>query len=142
MYSYDTLKYLFFIVERISRTQKIRNIETVKHLGLEGLQDILTYADILHCDNHDATAHSFIVDYNIPAGDFDITATKASFQPIETEIGRVYARVFEDVYPNGGPQEVINLYASPIAEIVDDYATKAFCESTACLACAFERGHF
>lgn len=142
MHDFNTMHYLCYLVEHISRRQGIHNIDTVRCLGERNIEIILLCADALHCECIDSVADGYIKDCEIPTGDFDITDTKGEPQPYELDIAAMYADVFLKLYPYGGAKEMEEFYSNPACEMIDYYPSGAYWNSTACIVFAFQDKHF
>lgn len=142
MYDFNTIKYVCFIVEHIARTRKLHNREVAEAIGTAELDRTFEFADVLHCENKDTVADRLVEQCNIPYGDFDVRDIKdpTTYIPTTVQMGKVHARLFQDVFPEGGGAELIQMYNNPICSMLDTYDIGAYYEPRAGIAEAFRGG--
>lgn len=91
---------LFFVcslIEFIGRRQKLSRREVVSSLGREAVKRIYEYADILHCEPISKVADEYIEQCKLSTGDFDNVGACKYDVPSYWDIGKVYARLIQDV---------------------------------------------
>lgn len=106
---------LFFtcsLIEKIGRMQKLKRADVVLALGEETIRRIYRYADVLHCEPLEKVADDFITLCKIPTGEFDNVATCKYNVPDEWTIGKVYARLIEDVQCGDLVTTLLSVYTS------------------------------
>ena len=106
---------LFFtcsLIEKIGRMQKMKRSEVVKALGEETLRRIMRYADVLHCEPLEKVADDFITLRSVPTGSFDNVASCRYTVPDCWTIGKVYARLIEDVQGDDTVATLMVVYGS------------------------------
>lgn len=144
--AYD-LYFLCYMVERIARQLKQPNKYVVNTMGKRALQEKLSLAGVLHCENPDAVAHDWVEAYGLEAGQYDVSKVDSRFTdhiPTAIQMGKVYSRLVlgtlqeKEDYADG----VIRVYNHPIAEIIDDYNSSAYYEPSYVLTRSYWAGNF
>ena len=91
---------LFFtcaLVEQLGRDLKLKRRDVVKALGVNGVQMILGHADVFHCEPIEKVSDDMQQHFGLPHGQFDNVAAARYAVPDVWTIGKVYARLIEDV---------------------------------------------
>lgn len=129
---FNDLYFVCYMIERVARRLKQRNKYVVAQLGEEGLYHQLSLAQANHCLNPEQVEYEWIDGYDMKKGDFDITIVDPSLTdkvPSPTQMGKVYARLIESVNFTGDLRlTIVNVYNSPICEVIDNYNTSAYFE--------------
>lgn len=130
--SFNDLYFVCYMIERVARRLKQRNKYVVSRLGQEGLYRQLSLAQANHCLNPEQVEHEWIEEYNMQNGDFDITKIDPLLTdkvPSSTQMGKVYARLIDSVnFTDDLRVSIVNVYNSPICEVIDNYNTSAYYE--------------
>jgi len=141
---------LFFVcsmIERVARQLHQRNKYVVNTIGRDNLYHLLSVANVLHSENPLKVADDWITDYNLKAGDFDITDIDRDLAqriPTALEMGSVYKRLILDTmtskenYVDG----IIRVYNNDLCKVIDNYNCSAFYEPSYVIARAYESGGF
>lgn len=141
---------LFFVcsmIERVARQLHQRNKYVVNTIGSDNLYHLLSVANVLHSENPLKVADDWIKDYNLKAGDFDITDIDKDLAeriPTALEMGSVYKRLILDTmtskenYVDG----IIRVYNNDLCKVIDNYNCSAFYEPSYVIARAYEAGGF
>jgi len=141
---------LFFVcsmIERVARQLHQRNKYVVNTIGRDNLYHLLSVANVLHSENPLKVANDWIKDYNLKAGDFDITNIDRDLAeriPTALEMGSVYKRLILDTmtskenYVDG----IIRVYNNDLCKVIDNYNCSAFYEPSYVIARAYESGGF
>lgn len=141
---------LFFVcsmIERVARQLHQRNKYVVNTIGSDNLYHLLSVANVLHSENPLKVADDWIKDYNLKAGDFDITDIDRDLAeriPTALEMGSVYKRLILDTmtskenYVDG----IIRVYNNDLCKVIDNYNCSAFYEPSYVIARAYEAGGF
>ncbi|WP_031556620.1 hypothetical protein [Lachnospira multipara] len=141
---------LFFVcsmIERVARQLHQRNKYVVNTIGRDNLYHLLSVANVLHSENPLKVADDWIKDYNLKAGDFDITDIDRDLAeriPTALEMGSVYKRLILDTmtskenYVDG----IIRVYNNDLCKVIDNYNCSAFYEPSYVIARAYESGGF
>lgn len=145
--SENDLYFMCAMVERIARKRKLRNRNVVNHIGEMGLRVKLSLADVLHCENPDQVIDDFVEEFEIPTGDFDISAVNTDITPkIPTalQMGKVYKRLILATLNDGEDyaQAMIRVYNDPICDVIDDYSCAAYYEPSYVITRAYYAGGF
>lgn len=135
------------MIERVARQLHQRNKYVVNTIGRDNLYHLLSVANVLHSENPLKVADDWIKDYNLKAGDFDITDIDRDLAeriPTALEMGSVYKRLILDTmtskenYVDG----IIRVYNNDLCKVIDNYNCSAFYEPSYVIARAYESGGF
>lgn len=141
---------LFFVcsmIERVARQLHQRNKYVVNTIGRDNLYHLLSVANVLHSENPLKVADDWIKDYNLKAGNFDITDIDRDLAeriPTALEMGSVYKRLILDTmtskenYVDG----IIRVYNNDLCKVIDNYNCSAFYEPSYVIARAYESSGF
>lgn len=145
--SENDLYYVCSLIERAARKQHLRNRNVVNFLGYEGLCKKLSLASVLHCESPEQPMEELIAEYELPIGDFDVTAVDPEITPkIPTplQMGKVYKRLILNTIEEGEDyaQAMIRVYNDPICDIIDDYSCAAYYEPSYVMTRAYYAGGF
>ena len=143
----DDVYFVCYMIERVARQIKQRNRYVVNTIGAEGLYHLLSCAKAQHCENPEKIAHDWTQDYNLQAGDFNITDVDpelARIIPSELDMGAVYMRIVLNTMlaDENYADAIIRTYNNPVCEVVDNYNASAFYEPSYVQARAFQEGGF
>lgn len=120
---------LFFtcsLIEYIGRQQKRKRGDIVKILGMEMIDRIYRYADVLHCEPIAKTADEYIHMCGITAGEYDNVAKCRYEVPDYWAIGQVYARLIQDVRKGNVMETLLEVYDSWISDSISNYNSDFF----------------
>ena len=123
---------LFFtcsLIEFMGRQRKLRRADVVSGLGDEAINRIYNYADVFHCEPIAKVADETIARSGMGIGDFDNVATCRYAVPSYWDIGKVYARLIEDVLPEDATEPIGTLnevYGSWISDSISNYNSDFF----------------
>ena len=120
---------LFFtcsLIELIGRTVKQKRKDVVNLMGEEILGHIYHHADTLHCEPIAKIANYYIDFCHIPTGDFDNVASCKYTIPSYWDIGKVYARLIEDIQKDDAIVALIQVYNSPVSDAISYYNSDFF----------------
>ena len=143
----NDLYFVCYMVERIARKLKQPNRYVANTMGKRALQEKLSLANVLHCENPDSVAHDWIEIYGLLSGEYDVSKVDARYAdhiPTATQMGKVYSRLVistlqeDEDYADG----MIRVYNHPIAEIIDDYNSSAYYEPSYVLTRSYWNGSF
>lgn len=116
----NDLYFVCYMIERVARHIKQKNKYVVNTIGRDGLYHLLSCANVLHCENPLKVEEDWIKDYNLKAGDYDVTAVDqelASIIPSPLDMGAVYQRLIRDTI--GSKEDYVD-------GIMKHYAKKGF----------------
>lgn len=126
---------LFFtcsLLELMGRITKQKPRDIVTLTGEKNLRHIYQHADTLHCEPIAKTADFYIDFCNIPVGNFDNVASCKYAVPTYWDIGKVYARLIEDIAEMSltPGQDVISLlsqvYNSSVSDSISNFNSDFF----------------
>ena len=118
------------LIELIGRNTLRKRSDVVSLLGKKNIAHIYAHADTLHCEPIAKTADTFIELCKITKGDFDNVAACKYAVPEYWAIGKVYARLIEDVHDGDDVAEtLLNVYKSPISDMISNYNSDLFYQS-------------
>lgn len=143
----NDLYFVCYMVERIARRLKQPNKYVVNTMGKRALQEKLSLAGVLHCENPEAVASDWIEAYGLQPGEYDVCKVDARYTdrvPTPTQMGKVYSRlIISTLQPNEDFAEgMIRVYNNPICEIIDDYNSSAYYEPSYVLTRCYHAGSF
>lgn len=136
---------LFFtcaLIEQLGRDLKSRRSDIVRALGPDGIQLILGHADVFHCEPIAKVSNDMQQHFSLPNGCFDNVAAAKFIVPDVWTIGKVYARLIEDVAAqNDTVQMLIAVYTSWIDEKLCDYNSAFYYQPRDYLAECYRVGY-
>lgn len=144
---FNELYFVCYMIERTARHLKQPNRYVVEKLGKEALERQLSIASTNHCLNPEQVVADWVDEYGLKNGDVDVTKVDPRFTdkvPTDTQMGKVYARLTLSV---SQPDEsladaMMQVYASPICQTIDNYNTSAYYEPSYVQTRAFYAGAF
>ena len=127
----NNLFFLCSLIEFIGRQQKLTRSEVVSALGRNTIKHIYEFADILHCEPIAKVADEYIESCKLKTGNFDNIANCKYAVPSYWDIGRVYARLIQDVTVNTLEKDKIidalhEVYGSWISDSISIYNSDFF----------------
>ena len=128
----SALFYTCSLIEFIGRERKLKRAEVVHALGDKTIRRIYRYADVFHCEPIAKTADDFITLLNIPQGSFDNVSACRYTVPDYWTIGKVYARLIDDISEDDIESVIghlIEVYTSWISDAISNYNTDFFYQS-------------
>lgn len=135
---------LFFtcsLIEQLGRSLHVKRGDVVTALGESGIRTIYDHADILHCEPVEKVADDAIGEFGLTAGSCDNVGKARYAVPDVWTMGKVYARLVEDV---SGPEDVVKtlleVYSSWIDERLSDYNSSFYYQSRDYLAECYRQG--
>lgn len=135
---------LFFtcsLIEQIGRTLHAKRGAIAATLGEKGVQAVYNYADVLHCDPIEKAADDTITEFSLSGGSFDNVAAACYAVPDVWTIGKVYARLIEDVSGDENVVEtLLKVYTSWIDEKLSDYNSSFYYEPRDYIAACWQQG--
>lgn len=135
---------LFFtcsLIEHLGRALYTERGKIVEALGETGVSAIYRDADILHCEPIEKVADDAMEEFSLLSGDYDNIATARYLVPDVWTMGKVYARLIEDVSAEDNVVEtLLNVYSSWIDEKLSDYNSSFYYQSRDYVAECFRQG--
>lgn len=143
----DDLYFICYMIERVARRLKQKNKYVVNTIGKKNLYHLISCAKALHCENPMDVEKSWIDDYHLASGDFDITAvdkTLASSIPTPLDMGAVYQRLIRDTLSSREDyvEGILRVYNNELCQVIDNYNCSAFYEPSYVIARAYQNGGF
>lgn len=120
---------LFFtcsLIELIGRLTKQKRSVVVALLGKKILSHIYSNADVLHCEPIAKNADTFIKMCNITEGTFDNVVDCKYEVPDYWTIGKVFARLIEDVTNGNAIETLQEVYSSSVCDAISNYNSDFF----------------
>lgn len=135
---------LFFtcsLIEQIGRMLHTRRGDIAAALGERGVRAVYDYADVLHCDPIEKAADDTITEFSLQSGSFDNVSAARYAVPDVWTMGKVYARLIEDVSGDGNVVEtLLAVYSSWIDEKLSDYNSSFYYEPRDYIAECWRQG--
>lgn len=135
---------LFFIcslIEQLGRDHQLRRSEVVTSLGEQNVRTLLSHADVLHCEPIQKVADDVMTEFNLSKGAFNNVAQAKFSVPDVWTVGKVYARLIEDVSGEDNVVETLMaVYTSWIDEKVSDYNSSFYYEPRDYIAECYHAG--
>lgn len=134
---------LFFtcaLIERIGRTLHLERRKIVESLGEMGISILYKNADILHCEPIEKVADDAIEEFALASGDYDNVAQARYLVPDVWTIGKVYARLIEDVADGDIVKVLLSVYSSWIDSKLSDYNSSFYYQPRDYVAECFRQG--
>lgn len=135
---------LFFtcsLIEQLGRTLRCKRSDVVSALGEQGLSAIYDHADILHCEPLQKVAEDVVEEFSLGNGSFDNVAQAKFSVPDVWTMGKVYARLIEDVSDEDNVVDtLLNVYSSWIDEKLSDYNSSLYYEPRDYVAECYRQG--
>lgn len=135
---------LFFtcsLIEQIGRMLHAKRGNVAAALRERGVRAIYDYADVLHCDPIEKAADDTITEFSLPGGTYDNISSARYLVPDVWTIGKVYARLIEDVSGEDNVLETLmEVYTSWIDEKLSDYNSSFYYESRDYIAECYRQG--
>lgn len=143
----DDLYFVCYMIERIARQLKQPNKYVANTIGLQGLREKLSMANVLHSENPLAVASDWVEQYDLQPGNYDVSHVNPKYCehiPTSLQMGKVYTRLIldtlddEEDYAEG----MLRVYNNPICEIIDDYNSSAYYEPSPFITRSYRVGSF
>lgn len=143
----NDLYFMCYMIERVARKLHQKNYYVVNAIGKDELLHLISVANVLHCENPLQVEDDWINEYELKAGDYDITNVDrelAEIIPTPLEMGKVYQRLISDTLQPGEDyvDGIIRIYNDEICEVIDNYNCSAFYEPSYVIARAYQNGGF
>lgn len=110
----------------------------VTTLGIKRITHIYTYADVLHCEPIEKVADDIITEYQFVKGRFDNVKDCLYTVPDTWTIGKVYARLIEDVSDEHNIiEKFYEVYTSWIDDALSNYHAATYYQQREYIAESF-----
>ena len=118
----DALFFTCSLIEQLGRSLHMRRGKVAAELGEASIQTLYRNADILHCEPIEKVADDVITEFSLQGGDFDNLAEARYTVPDVWTMGKVYARLIEDVSDEDNIVEtILQVFTSWIDGLLSDY---------------------
>ena len=122
MTTFQDVFYLASLVEYIGRRTLNRRGAVVRAIGEDGVAHLLSVACVNHCLPVDQVALEVIERYQITAGSYDTVGECRYKVPAYKAIGKVYARLIQDVAePSDYAAAFYEVFTSGIEDKISDF---------------------
>ena len=143
----DDLYFMCYMIERVARRVHQKNKYVVNTIGKNELYHLISCANVLHCENPLKVEETWINDYKLQNGDYDITDVDrelATVIPTPLEMGEVYQRLIMDtmVSKENYVDGIVRVYNNDLCDVIDNYNGSAFYEPSYVIARAYQAGGF
>ena len=135
---------LFFtcsVIEFIGRKMKRTRQDVTDCLGRNQIARIYEYADVFHCEPMEKVTSELIEECRIQQGTFDNAANCRYTVPDYWDIGEVYERLIEDIFPD---EQIVDgiweVYHSWIDACISDFNTDFYYQSREYIAECYRAG--
>lgn len=124
----NDLFYVASLIEYIGRATSNRRGDVVKCVGIDGMRRLFENACVNHCLSFKQVSDETIEEHSISNGTFLMVTTTGFKIPSHTEIGRVYARLVEDLEsdPERYPERLYEVFQSEISNAISDFSTSFY----------------
>lgn len=138
----DALFFICSLIEQIGRMLQCKRGQVVEGLREGGIRAIYKNADILHCEPIEKVADDVITEFALRGSNFDnISIAKYNIPDVWT-IGKVYARLIEDVSGETDVEEtLVQVFTSWIDDKLSDYNSSFYYQSRDYIAECYRQGH-
>lgn len=135
---------LFFtcsLIEQLGRDLHAKRGEVARTLGLDGVRLIFDHADVFHCEPIIKVSDDIQREFSLVPGDFDNVQNAKFAVPSVWTIGKVYARLIEDVCgENDVAETILAVYTSWINEALSNYNTAFYYQPRDYIAECYREG--
>lgn len=135
---------LFFtcsLIEQLGRMLHAKRGDVVMALGETGARIIYDHADVLHCEPIAKVAEDAAERFSLEPGVYDNVSQACYAVPDVWTMGKVYARLIEDVSGNDDVvKTLMEVYTSWIDERLCDYNAAFYYQSRDYLAECYRQG--
>lgn len=143
----NDLYFMCYMIERVARRVHQKNKYVVNIIGKNELYHLISCANVLHCENPLKVEETWINDYKLQNGDYDITDVDrelATVIPTPLEMGEVYQRLIMDtmVSKENYVDGIVRVYNNDLCDVIDNYNGSAFYEPSYVIARAYQAGGF
>lgn len=127
MTTFQDVYYTAALVEYIGRSTCNRRSVVVKTIGEKGINHLLEVACVNHCLPIEQVSAEVIERYEIPSGDYDTVGSCRYKVPDYKAIGKVYARLIQDISePDDYAECFYAVFISGIEDQISDFNAAFF----------------
>lgn len=143
----NDLYFICYMIERVARKLHQKNSYVVNHIGRDGLEHLISVANVLHAKNPETVEDEWIEEYSLVSGDVDVMQVDDSLVqkvPSATQMGKVYQRLISDTMTlcESEVDGIIRVYNNSICDVIDNYNCSAYYEPSYVIARAYYDGGF
>ena len=123
MISFQDVYYTASLIEYIGRKTRNHRSDVVRLIGADGLLLLLDSATVNHCLTFEQVSDEVIAQYSVADGEYDSAAQCNYKVPSYKAIGKVYARLIEDLSEGNATdiQTVYEVFTSKITDMISDF---------------------
>lgn len=134
----SNLLFVCSLLEMIGRKLKQPRSVVVKKLGKRTIRQLLRDADILHCEPIEKVAEDYVELKQLPSGTYDNVGDARYTIPDVWTIGKVYARLVEDIAENDLESAVCCVYCKWTDKYLSDYNLPVYYQPRDYIAACFK----
>lgn len=143
----NDLYFVCYMIERVARKLHQKNRCIVNHIGKDGLEHLISVANVLHAKNPEEVEDEWIEKYGLSKGDYDIALVDRDLVetiPSATQMGKVYQRLISDTLQQDETEVdgIIRVYNDSLCDVIDNYNCSAYYEPSYVIARAYYQGGF
>lgn len=135
---------LFFtcsLIEQLGRLLHTQRGHVAAALGVDGIHTLYKNADILHCEPIEKVADDVITEFSLQGGDFDNIAEAKYAVPDVWTLGKVYARLIEDISEETNVEETLmEVFTSWIMDAISNLNSSFYYQSRDYIAECYRQG--
>lgn len=136
----DDLYYLCSLIEYTARKTHNYTADIVQRVGKQELKRQLELAEVNHCLSFEQLSDELIEFGQIPQGQFDSVANCKGEPPRFLSIGKMYARLVEDVMQGDVVETLYNVFTSFLSYEIANYNTALYYSGRSYLKACYEDG--
>lgn len=137
----SNLFFLCSLIEQLGRELHQKRGNVVEQLGNSNIQILYHNADVLHCEPLVKVAADTITEFSLKEGEFDNVARTKYAVPDVWTIGKVYARLIEDISNEENVLEILSaVYSSWIDEKISDFNSAFYYQPRDYIAECYRQG--
>lgn len=143
----NDLYFICYMIERVARKLHQKNRCVVNSIGKDGLEHLISIANVLHAKNPEEVEDDWIDEYGLSKGDYDIALVDRDLVekiPSATQMGKVYQRLISDTLQQDETEVdgIIRVYNDSLCDVIDNYNCSAYYEPSYVIARAYYQGGF
>lgn len=131
------LLFVCALIEMIGRKLKQPRSVVVRKLGKRTLRQLMRDADILHCEPIEKVAEDYIEMKQLPSGTYDNVGDARYTVPDVWTIGKVYARLVEDIAEDDLVSAIGRVYCKWTDKYLSDYNLPVYYQPRDYIAACF-----
>lgn len=137
----SNLFFLCALIEQLGRDLHLERGQVVEQLGESKLKTLFENADILHCEPIEKVADDVASEFKLTGGNFDNIAQAKYAIPDVWTVGKVYARLIEDISDEANIlQTLLAVFTSWITEKISDFNSAFYYQPRDYIAECYRQG--